>query len=68
MVLCLCTVSIVLMGILQPYFLKAQGLELQRIRDFEAACEDEVRHQKCPKALPSDIAGNIPLTRERFEE
>jgi hypothetical protein len=42
--------------------------ELQRIREFEAACVDEERHKKSAVPAPSNKMNNLPLTRERFEE
>ena len=42
--------------------------ELQRIRDFEAATEDELRHRQSSPKAPSNKLENMPLKRERFEE
>jgi hypothetical protein len=46
----------------------AKELELQRVRDFEAASVDEERHRKTAKTPPEDKLKNLPLTRERYEE
>lgn len=42
--------------------------ELRRIRDFEAASEDEERHRRTSKPAPKDKLESLPLVRERFEE
>ena len=47
---------------------EAKELELQRVRDFEAASVDELRHKKTATVAPDDKLENLPLTRERFEE
>ena len=47
---------------------EAKEQELQRIRDFEAASEDEARHRRTATTAPEDKLKNLPLTRERFEE
>ena len=47
---------------------EAKELELQRVRDFEAASDDEERHRRTATAAPKDKLENQPLTRERFEE
>jgi hypothetical protein len=47
---------------------EAKELELQRIRDFEAASEDEERHRRTAPHAPDNKLENPPLTRERFEE
>ena len=47
---------------------EAKAQELQRIRDFEVAIEDEERHRRTAATAPEDKLKNIPLTRERFEE
>jgi hypothetical protein len=47
---------------------EAKELELQRLRDFEAASEDEERHKRTATPAPEDKLKNLPLTRERFEE
>ena len=47
---------------------ESKELELQRVRDFEAASVDEGRHRRTATAAPDDKLENLPLTRERFEE
>jgi hypothetical protein len=47
---------------------EAKELELQRVRDFEAASVDEGRHRRTVTVAPDDKLENLPLTRERFEE
>jgi uncharacterized protein YgbK (DUF1537 family) len=47
---------------------ETKKLELERIKDFEAASIDEERHRKTAAAPPKDKLKNIPLTRERLEE
>jgi hypothetical protein len=47
---------------------EAKDLELQRSRDFEESCIDEVRHRKTTAPAPKDKLKNLPLTRERFED
>jgi hypothetical protein len=47
---------------------EAKELELQRVRDFEAASEDEERHRRTATPAPDNKLKNLPLTRERFEE
>ncbi|NQW68917.1 MAG: hypothetical protein HQ457_00900 [Betaproteobacteria bacterium] len=47
---------------------EAKEQELQRIRDFEAAAEDEERHSRTANPPPKDKIENQPLTRERFNE
>ncbi len=46
---------------------ETKELELQRIRDFEASIEDEQRHRRTATS-PGNKLGNLPLTRERFED
>ena len=41
---------------------------LQRVRDFEAASEDEERHRRAATPPPEDKLDKLPLIRERFEE
>jgi len=41
--------------------------ELERIRVFKAASEDEERHRRATKPAPKDRLGSLPLVRERFE-
>ena len=47
---------------------EAKEQELQRVREFEAASEDEQRHRTTATPPPKDKLDNIPLVRERFEE
>jgi hypothetical protein len=47
---------------------EAKDLELQRSRDFEESCNDEVRHRKTNTPARKDKLKNLPLTRERFED
>ena len=47
---------------------EAKEQELKRIRGFEAATVDEVRHSKTATPAPADKLENQPLTRERFED
>jgi hypothetical protein len=47
---------------------EVKELELQRIRDFEAASVDEERHSRTASPASEDQLMNLPLTRERFEE
>jgi hypothetical protein len=47
---------------------EAKDLELQRVRDFEAAATDEERHRRTDVAAPHCKLNNLPLTRERFED
>lgn len=47
---------------------ETKSLELQRVRDFEAAATDEERHRRTSTPAPEDKLKNLPLTRERFEE
>ena len=42
--------------------------ELRRIREFEAASEDEGRHRRMAIPAPKDKLASLPLVRERFEE
>ena len=42
--------------------------ELQRIRDFEASTEDELRHRRTATPPPKDKTANLPPTRGRLEE
>ena len=41
---------------------------VQRVRDFEAASEDQQRHNRVATLPPRDKLEKLPLTRERFEE
>ena len=47
---------------------EAKELEIQRVRDFEAASVDEERHKRTATVAPIDKLENLPLTRERFKE
>jgi hypothetical protein len=47
---------------------EAKALEIQRVRDFEAASVDEERRRRTAAVAPKDKLENLPLTRERFEE
>lgn len=47
---------------------EAKEQELQRVREFEAASEDEERHRTTSTPPPKDKLNNLPLTRERFED
>jgi hypothetical protein len=47
---------------------ETKELELQRVRDFEAAVADEERHRKAAIYHSHEGVERIPLTRERFEE
>ncbi len=47
---------------------ETKELELQRVRDFEAAVADEERHTKAANRHSHEGVERIPLTRERFEE
>ena len=42
--------------------------ELQRVREFEAASEDQQRHNRTAAPPPRDKLEKLPLTRERFDE
>ena len=42
--------------------------ELRRVREFEAASEDEWRHRRTAIPAPQDKLESLPLVRERFEE
>lgn len=46
----------------------AKEQELERIREFEAASEDEQRHRTTSTPPPQDKLDKLPLTRERFDE
>jgi hypothetical protein len=47
---------------------EAKELEMQRIRDFEAASKDEGHHRRTAFPAPKDKLNKLPLTRERFAE
>jgi multidrug efflux pump subunit AcrA (membrane-fusion protein) len=42
--------------------------ELKRIKDFEAASEDEERHRRAAIPAPKDKLESLTLVRDRFEE
>ena len=48
--------------------IKVKEMGLQREREFEAASEDKQRHRCTATPPPEDKLGNLPLTRERFDE
>ena len=47
---------------------QAKEQKLQRVREFEAASEDEQRHRTSSTPPAKDKLNNIPLIRERFNE
>lgn len=47
---------------------EAKEQELLRVREFEAASEDEQRHRTTATPPPKDKLDKLPLTRERFED
>jgi len=47
---------------------QAKEQELERIREFEMASEDELRHRRTAKPAPNDKLESLPLVRERLEE
>ena len=47
---------------------EAKENELQRVRDFHSASEDEQRHRRTVSPAPEDKLVKLPLIRERFEE
>jgi hypothetical protein len=47
---------------------EAKEQALQRVRDFEAASEDQQRHNRKATPPPRDKLEKLPLTRERFDE
>ena len=47
---------------------ETKELELQRVREFEAASEDQQRHNRTATIPPRDKLEKLPLTRERLEE
>ncbi|QWD43489.1 hypothetical protein G6665_05320 [Polynucleobacter paneuropaeus] len=47
---------------------EAKDLELERVREFDAAAMDEERHRRTAHPAPADKMMNLPLTRERFKE
>ena len=46
----------------------AKEQALQRVRDFEAASEDQRRQNRTATPPPRDKLEQLPLTRERFKE
>ena len=54
--------------VLESKLAETKELELQRVRDFEAAATDEGYHRKAAKYAPYEGTKRIPLTIERFEE
>ena len=42
--------------------------ELQCVREFKTASEDQQRHNRTATPPPRDKLEKLPLTRERFEE
>ena len=46
---------------------EAKEMELQHLKDFEIALEDEQRHRRVDRVAPKDKLATLPLTRERFE-
>jgi hypothetical protein len=46
---------------------ETKELELQRVRDFEAAIADEERHRKAANHHSHEGVERMPLTRKRFE-
>ena len=46
---------------------EAKERELQRVREFEAASEDQQRHNRTATPPPKDKLEKLPLTRERFD-
>lgn len=47
---------------------ETKALELQRVRDFEQAAQEERRHRTTARVAPKDRLNHLPLTREPFEE
>ena len=47
---------------------EAKERELQRVREFEAASEDQQRHNRTATPPSRDKLEKLPLTRERFDE
>ena len=47
---------------------EAKEQALQRVRDFEAASEDQQRHNRTATPTPRDKLEQLPLNSERFEE
>ncbi len=46
---------------------EAKEQELQRVRGFDAASEDEQRHRTTATPPPKDKLDKLPLNRERFD-
>ena len=47
---------------------QTKELELQRVRDFEAAAADEERHRRSDTTKPGSAPINLLTTREPFED
>lgn len=47
---------------------EAKKRELQRVKEFEAASEDQQRHNRTATPPPRDKLEKLPLTKERFDE
>jgi hypothetical protein len=47
---------------------EAKEQALQRVRDFEAASEDQQRHNRTATPPPRGKLEQLPLTRDRFED
>ena len=47
---------------------ETKELELQRVRDFEAAATDEERHRRSDTTKPGAASINLLTTREPFED
>jgi len=51
-----------------PKLAETKELELQRVRDFEAAAADEERHRRPDTTKPGATPINLLTTREPFED
>jgi hypothetical protein len=47
---------------------ETKELELQRVRDFEAAAADEERHRRSDTTKPEAVPRRLLTTREPFED
>ena len=47
---------------------EAKELELQRVRDFEAAATDEERHRRSDTTKPGSAPNSLLTTREPIED
>jgi len=47
---------------------ETKELELQRVRDFEAAVTDEERHRRSDATKPKSVLRNLVMTREPFKD